>query len=123
MSAVPIITETKIYIPRAISRRTCYANEYIIVLEKRSVMLKEKQRIRKFSATKKPQVIDKTPEMRYLVHVYTTTRGNVYITVYDLLENKQIVEVSTLMPLKSILSKISQLPEYVKKIVSDELFY
>jgi len=116
MSASPIVLENKIYIPRATSRRTCYANRYMILSSDGKILAE-------FSAEKRPQVIEKTPEMRYLIHVYETTRSNIYVTVFDLRENRVVAEVSTLMPLKTILAKISQLPEHLRKIVSDELFY
>jgi len=113
MSVSPIIRDSEIIIPKASSVRTAKDNVYYV--------LDDKDVLFALTAEKRIQVINITPEMRFLVHIYRTTRDNYYVTVYDLETRNEVISFSTLDRLDEILGKLSKVPPHVRKLIFKEI--
>ena len=81
MSCMPRVSGGVIVVPGASSWRTCLDNEYY-------VFDGEGREVEYFTAAKRPQVIEVRRGWAWLVHVYTTTRNNAYVTVIRLRDGR-----------------------------------
>jgi len=105
----------KIVISKATSIRTKKCNKYYV--------FDSEKLVESFTAEKKPIVLRIKESWKYIVHVYETTRGNIYVSIYDLARKELLAEIKTLMPLAKILKELTKIPEHVRKIVEEEIFY
>jgi len=107
MSLAPIIIDDLIAIPKCVSRAQCESNIYIIFDDSKPTL--------KIMAKPEQQIIHITDEMKYLVHVHRTSRKNIYVEVYSLIEKKPIVAVDSKEDIRTIVEKLKSVPQYIRE--------